>query len=121
MHNETPEFHLSEDHFMEQKMDLNAELIRHPDATFYARVKGNSMVDAGVEDGDVLIIDRSLEPVTGKIAVCYVDGEFTVKRLKIENDVCWLVPANEEFEPIKVTEENDFIIWGVVSYVIKRG
>lgn len=106
--------------YMELKLDLNRELVNNPDATFYARVRGNSMINANLNDGDILIIDRSLEPSTGKIAVCFIDGEFTVKHLKIEKDVCWLVPANDEFKPIKVTEENDFIIWGIVNYVIKK-
>lgn len=106
--------------YMELKIDLNRELVTNPDSTFYARVKGNSMINSGLNEGDVLVIDRSLEPATGKIAVCYIDGEFTVKHLKIEKNVCWLVPANNEFEPIKVTEENNFIVWGIVSYVIKK-
>lgn len=106
--------------YMELKIDLNRELVTNPDSTFFARVKGNSMINSGLNEGDVLVIDRSLEPATGKIAVCYIDGEFTVKHLKIEKNVCWLVPANNEFEPIKVTEENNFIVWGIVSYVIKK-
>jgi DNA polymerase V len=105
--------------YTELKIDLNRELIRNPDATFYARVKGKSMLDAGLADGDILVIDRSLEPVNGKIAVCYLDGGFTVKRIKIEHDSCWLVPENPDFKPILVTKDNDFIIWGIVTYVIK--
>ena len=105
--------------YTELKIDLNEELIRNPDATFFVRIKGKSMVDAGLNDGDVLIIDRSLEPANGKIAVCYLDGGFTVKRLKVEKDVCWLLPENPEYKPIKVTPENDFVIWGIVTYVIK--
>jgi len=106
--------------YMELRLDLNRELVRNPDATFYARVRGKSMIHAGLDEGDVLVIDRSLEPVSGKIAVCYVDGEFTVKRIRIEKDVCWLLPANDDFEPIRVTADNDFIVWGIVSYVIKK-
>lgn len=106
--------------YMELKLDLNRELIRNPDATFYARVKGQSMINDGLSEGDVLVIDRSIEPVSGNIAVCFVDGEFTVKRLRIEKDECWLIPANDEFKPIRVTADNDFMIWGVVSYVIKK-
>ena len=105
--------------FLDLSIDLNQELIRNPSSTFYARVKGDSMNDAGISDGDLLIIDKSLETTNGKIAVCFIDGEFTVKRIKIEKDCCWLVPANTDFNPIKVTEENDFLIWGVVIYVIK--
>lgn len=108
------------DDFAELKIDLNREVVRNQEATFYAKVKGNSMVDAGISDGDVLVIDRSIEPTSNKIAVCYIDGEFTVKRLRVEDDVIWLVPENEEFEPIKVTAENEFMVWGVVTYIIKK-
>ena len=105
--------------FLDLSIDLNKELIKHPNATFYGRVKGESMKNAGINDGDLLVIDKSLEPSNGKIAVCFIDGEFTVKRIKIEQDFCWLIPENEDFQPIKVTEDNDFIIWGMVIHVIK--
>lgn len=107
------------DDFLDLSIDLNKEFIKNKEATFYGRVKGDSMKNAGLADGDLLIIDKSLEPVNGKIAVCFIDGEFTVKRIKIEKKVCWLVPENEQYQPIKVTEENDFIIWGIVTTVIK--
>lgn len=106
--------------YLELKIDLNKELTTNRDSTFFARVRGQSMIHAGLNAGDVVVIDRSIEPATGKIAVCFLDGEFTIKHLKIEDDVCWLVPANDEFEPIKVTAESDFIVWGVVSYIIKK-
>jgi DNA polymerase V len=77
------------------------------------------MIDAGINNGDLLIVDKSLDPTDGKIAVCFIDGEFTVKRLKVEKDFCWLLPENESYKPIKVTAENDFIVWGIVVYVIK--
>ena len=105
--------------FQDQSIDLNKVLVRNPSSTFYARVKGNSMKDAGINEGDLLVIDKSLEPVDGKIAVCFIDGEFTVKRIKIGIDCCFLVSANSDFKPIKVTAENDFLIWGVVIHVIK--
>jgi DNA polymerase V len=105
--------------FTDISIDLNRELIRNPSATFYARVKGNSMLDAGIHDGDLIIIDKSMEPADGKIAVCFIDGEFTIKRIKVERDCCWLMPANEEFSPIRVTEENDFLVWGIVIHVIR--
>lgn len=108
------------DDYLDLKIDLNKELVKNPEATFYARVRGKSMIDAGLSDGDVLVIDRSLDPVNNRIAVCYVDGEFTVKRIRIEKDCCWLIPENDEFAPIKVISENDFIIWGIVAYVIKK-
>ncbi len=77
------------------------------------------MKDAGIDDGDLLVIDKSLEPKNGKIAVCFVDGEFTIKRIKIEKDCCWLMPANDKYKPIQVTADNDFLIWGIVVHVIK--
>ncbi|MGZ2369896.1 LexA family protein [Ancylomarina sp. YFZ004] len=105
--------------FIQTKISLDRELIRNKDATFYARVEGSSMIGANIHDGDLLVIDRSLEPQNNKVAVCFVDGEFTVKRLKIEKDHVLLMPENEEFDPIKVTQENDFTIWGIVTYIIK--
>ena len=77
------------------------------------------MKDLGIHNGDLLVIDKSLEPASGKVAVCYVDGEFTVKSLKIEKDNVWLLPANNSYKPILVTKENDFMIWGIVTNVIK--
>ena len=106
--------------YMESAIDLNKELIRHPASTFYGRVKGDSMIDAAVNDGDILVIDKSLEPQDGDMAVCFVDGEFTIKYIKIEKDVVWLQPANSSYKPIKVTIDNDFLIWGVVTYCIKK-
>lgn len=107
------------DDFLDISIDLNKELIKNPSATFYGRVKGDSMKDAGLENGDLLIIDKSLEPTDNKIAVCFIDGEFTVKRIKIEADVIWLVAENKDYKPIKVTADNEFVIWGVVTTVIK--
>ena len=108
------------DEYMEAGIDLNLELIRNPDATFFGRVKGYSMKEAGINDGDVLVIDKSLEPRNGSVAVCFLDGEFTVKRILKENDAVFLLPANNEFKPIRITEENDFLVWGIVTYVIKK-
>ena len=105
--------------FIDLKIDLNKHLIKHPSATFYGRVKGSSLKNAGISDGDLLIIDRSLEPVHGKIAVCYIDGEFTAKRIKITNGEVWLMPENEAYQPIKVEKENTFTFWGIVTHVIK--
>jgi len=78
------------------------------------------MKDAGLENGDLLIIDKSLEPKNGKIAVCFIDGEFTVKRIKIEKKIVWLIAENKDYQPIKVTSENEFVIWGIVTTVIKK-
>lgn len=101
-------------------IDLNHALITNPAATFCARVIGDSMVDAGINEGDLLIIDRSLNPCDGNIAVCFVDGEFTVKRLSVRVDGIYLTPANAAFPELKVGEDNNFVVWGVVSHIIKR-
>ena len=106
--------------YIDLKIDLNKELIANPSSTFYGRVKGASMKDAGIEDGDILVIDKSLEPHDGDTAVCFIDGEFTLKYIKIEPDAVYLIPANSKFQPIKVTEDNNFCIWGVVTYSIKN-
>ena len=106
--------------YLDLALDLNKELIKHPAATFYARVKGDSMVDAGIQDGDLLVIDKALEPKEGTVAVCYLDGEFTVKRLSVQEEGVYLMPANAEFKPIRITEENNFLVWGLVAYVIHK-
>ena len=105
--------------YLDQHIDLNRELIRHPASTFYARVRGDSMIDEGVSDGDILIVDRSIEPRNGDMAVCCLDGDFTLKRIRIEPGCVWLVPANEEYDPILVTPDNSFEVWGVVTHAIK--
>jgi DNA polymerase V len=106
--------------FLDQAIDLNKELVRHPASTFYGRVRGDSMEDAGIYDGDILVIDKSLEPRDGDVAVCFVDGEFTIKHIRMEENLIWLVPANKHYQPIKVTQENEFLIWGIVTYSIKK-
>lgn len=103
-----------------QGLDLNRELIKNPASTFYARVSGLSMIDEGINDGDLLVIDKSIEPCNGSLAVCYIDGEFTLKRFQKCDGYALLVPANKDFKPIKVTAENDFLIWGTVTYIIKK-
>ena len=106
--------------FKQDRISLDKELIKNKEATFFARVSGQSMVGAGLDNNDLLVIDRSLEPTNNKIAVCLIDGEFTVKRLKVENDRIWLKPENLDYKPIEITEENQFIIWGIVTNVIKK-
>ena len=101
-------------------IDLNRALITNPAATFCARVIGNSMVDAGINEGDLLIIDRSIVPHDGNIAVCFIDGDFTVKRLSVREDGVFLTPANAKFPELKVGEESNFKVWGVVSHIIKK-
>lgn len=105
--------------YIDLKIDLNKELIANPSSTFYGRVKGASMQDAGIVDGDILVIDKSIKPQDGDTAVCFIDGEFTLKYIKIEPDAVYLIPANPKFQALKVTEENNFCIWGVVTYSIK--
>ena len=105
--------------FVDLSIDLNRYVVKHPSSTFYGRVQGDSMRDAGIGDGDLLVIDKGIEPSDGKIAICFIDGEFTLKRIKIEKDICWLVPANENYKPIKVSPENNFLIWGIVTFTIK--
>ena len=99
---------------------MNKELIKHPASTFYGRVIGDSMRDEGIEEGDILIIDKSLELLDDDLAVCFIDGEFTVKRVRLETDAAWLVPSNPDYPLIKVTKENEFIVWGIVTYTIKK-
>ncbi|WP_418512517.1 LexA family protein [Corallibacter sp.] len=106
--------------FKEERLSLDDMLVKNRLATFYARVSGQSMIDAGLDDNDLLVIDRSLEPEHNRIAVCFLDGEFTVKRLRVEKDGVWLQPENANYQPIKVTEENEFVIWGIVTNVIKK-
>ena len=106
--------------YMTQAIDLNKELVKHPAATFYGRVVGDSMIDAGVEEGDILVIDKSLEAQNGDMAVCFVDGEFTLKHLRFHEGGLTLVPANERYPSIEIGEGSDFMMWGVVTYVIKR-
>ncbi len=105
--------------FIDLSIDMNKHLIKRPSSTFYGRVKGQSMKDVGITDGDLLVIDKSITPKDDQIAVCYVDGEFTIKKIKFEQDVCWLIPANDAYQPIRVTSQNDFLIWGIVTHVIK--
>ncbi|GGI56491.1 LexA family protein [Winogradskyella haliclonae] len=108
------------DDFKERRLSLDDELVKNKEATFYARVSGQSMIGAGLDDNDLLVIDRSLEPENNKIAVCFLDGEFTVKRLKVSKDGVWLQPENPDYPIIKITEDNNFLIWGIVTNVIKR-
>jgi DNA polymerase V len=107
------------DDFLDASIDLNKALIKNKDATFYGRVKGDSMIGAGIHDGDLLIIDKSIEPKNNKIAVCFIDGDFTVKRIQITKEIIWLIAENKNYPPIKVTKDNDFLIWGIVTNVIK--
>ena len=108
------------DDFKELRISIDQEVVKNEEATFYARVDGQSMQGAGLDNGDLLVIDRSKEPEDNAIAVCFIDGEFTVKRLKVEAECIFLMPENPNYKPIKVTEDNQLIIWGVVTYVVKK-
>lgn len=106
--------------YVEQSIDINKLVLQHPSTTFCARVKGDSMRDADVHDGDILVIDRSLEPRDGDMAVCFIDGEFTLKFIHIDGDVLWLCPANDDYPKIKVTDDSSFMVWGIVTYTIYK-
>lgn len=106
--------------YLESGIDLNRELVKNPSSTFFGRVSGDSMAGAGIEDGDLIVIDKSISASEGDIAVCFVDGEFTLKRIHIENDFVWLVPENPKYRRIKVTPDQNFMVWGVVTYSIKK-
>ncbi len=106
--------------FQRETLDITKLLARNPAATFYARVSGDSMTGDGIEDGDLLVVDRSVEIYDRCVAVCCIDGEFTVKRVALHDDYALLMPSNKKYPPIKVTQENNFIIWGVVRYLIKK-
>ena len=106
--------------YLEAVLDLNEVLIKNPSATFYGTVKGNSMTDAGVEDGDLLVIDKAVPYRPNALAVCYLDGEFTLKRLQRKGEQLYLMPANPSYQPILVREGSDFAVWGIVTYVIKK-
>lgn len=106
--------------YIENSLDLNELMIKHPASTFFVRVQGNSMREAGIFSGDILVVDRSLEATNGKIIVAIVNGEFTVKRLVLESNRVLLMPANAAYPIIHVNPDFDFQVWGVVTYVIHR-
>ena len=109
--------------YVDRSLDFNKELIEHPSATFYAKVVGNSMIDAGISEGDIVVIDRAVDPEQDDIVVVFLDGEFTIKYIdfsEIKRHRIWLRPANKDFPPIKVAASADFRVWGVVVKVIKN-
>ena len=108
------------DDFKEIRISLDNELVKNKDATFYARVSGESMVGAGLDDGDLLVIDRSKNPENGKIAICFIDGEFTIKRIVKKNEKLYLKPENKNYNEIEIKENDQLVIWGIVTYVIKK-
>lgn len=106
------------DDYLEGKLDITKHLVKHPAATFYVRVSGDSMVGAGIHSGDLLVVDRSLEPKNGNVIVAALDGDLTVKRLYKRNGVVRLLPENKEYQPIEIQDGQSFEIWGVVTNVI---
>lgn len=106
--------------YMETGLDLNKALVRHKASTFYGRVVGDSMRDAGIDEGDIIVIDKSIEARSGDLVVCYIEGEFAIKFLKMEAGKLLLYPANENYAPIEVTNADSFRVWGVVTYTIKK-
>lgn len=104
--------------YMEGKLDLNHHLVKHPAATFFVRVTGDSMIEKGIHSGDLLIVDKSLNPEDGSIVIAALDGELTVKQLEKRNGKLRLLPANKNYEPLEVSEQQSFEIWGVVTNVI---
>lgn len=108
------------DDFIDKTLDLNEYLIDHPEATFFVRVYGDSMRDAGLASGDVLVVDRALDPVHNRIVIAALDGELTVKRIRKQGGRLFLAPEHPDYAVIEVTEETSFQVWGVVTYVIHK-
>lgn len=108
------------DNYIESKLDLNEHLVQHPAATFFVRVEGQSMIEDGIYEGDLLIVDKSLKPVDGSIIIVAIDGELTVKKLKIKNNEGYLTPSNPNYKTIKVNENQELHCWGVVTYAIHK-
>lgn len=108
--------------YLHESLDFNRDLIRHPEATFYGRVAGDSMQDAGICEGDIAVIDRSVEPQNGDVIVAYINGEFTIKFLDVthrKDGYIELRPANKKYSPIRIDENDKFEVWGVVVWTIK--
>jgi len=106
------------ENFVDRSLDLNEYLVSHPAATFFIKVEGDSMIGAGISSGDILIVDRAQEAAHDKIVVAHINGEFTIKRLKLINETIFLMPENPKYRPIQITEEMSFEVWGVVTFVI---
>ena len=106
------------DDYIEKSLDLNSHLVKHPASTFFLRVEGDSMINAGIQSGDILIVDKAIDAKDNKIIIAVFNGELTVKRLKILQGKYYLVPENPNYSPIEITENTDFHVWGVVTNVI---
>ena len=105
-----------------ERIDISSVLIRHQETTFFARIEGDSMIEAGIFSGDLVVIDRSLEVQNGDYVAAYIDGEFAIKEYQLDpsGNCAWLIPHNPKYENIRVTEDNEFIIWGVVTHTIHQ-
>ncbi len=112
-------FGAAADDYMERGIDLNEQLIRNKPATFFMRVTGNSMVNACIHDGDIVIVDRSIKPQSGKVIIAIVDGEMLIRRFEKTFNRVRLIPETPKLSPLEISEYSDFTIWGVVTYVIK--
>ena len=108
------------DDYLDIDLNLHDYLVQHPSATFCVKAIGDSMVDAGIKSSDVMVIDRALTPKNNDIILAVIDGEFTVKRIKKNDDELYLIPANENYRPVKITEDMDFQVWGVVTFIIHK-
>lgn len=104
--------------YIEGRLDLNRHLIKHPAATFFVRVAGDSMIGAGIHPGDILVVDRALEPQDSNVVIAVIDGELTVKRISQRHGKLFLVPDNQAYEPLEIVEAMEFEVWGVVTSVI---
>lgn len=109
----------ADDH-IDLKLDLNEHLVSHPTATFFVRAAGDSMKNAGIEEGDLLVVDRSKEAKNDDIIVAVLLGDFTLKRLIIKEEKYFLKPENDKYEIVEISDDMDFMIWGVVTYVISK-
>ncbi|MCQ2344919.1 MAG: translesion error-prone DNA polymerase V autoproteolytic subunit [Paludibacteraceae bacterium] len=105
-----------------ERIDIVREMNQHPETTFYARVSGESMVDAGIFDGDILVVDRSLFPKDGDFVIAAIDGEFMLKeyRLDEKGNGAWLIPHNSQYKPLHISADDEFAVWGVVTYNIHK-
>ena len=104
--------------YIEDRVDIFNRIVQNPTSTFLVRAKGDSMEGKGIQSGDILVVDKSLLAKNNSIVVAYIDGEFTVKRFVKSVSKVYLYPANDNYKPIEITKENDFLIWGVVTYVL---
>lgn len=107
------------DDFIHERIDLNKLLIRHPEATFIARARGNSM-NSDFSEGDLLIVDKAEEWSHNRMALCYINGDFTTKRIQIEKDRLLLIPSNPAFPVLEATETDHPMIWGIIIYIIRK-